>query len=121
MKKSLVFILTALAVGSVSALAWAAESTPDITVAALNAVSTIALASALGIGVGVLGPALAQGMALLGTTSGIARNPEAAGAIRLCMLIGLAIMESLAIYALVVALLLLYAFPYSEQLQKLIS
>ncbi|MDR1577193.1 MAG: ATP synthase F0 subunit C [Deltaproteobacteria bacterium] len=119
MKKSLVFILTVFAVGSFSALAWAAE--PDITVAALDTISTIALASALGIGIGVLGPALGQGLALLGTTTGIARNPEAAGSIRLCMLIGLAIMESLAIYALVVSLLLIYAFPFNEHLIKLIS
>jgi F-type H+-transporting ATPase subunit c len=118
-KKSLVFILTFLAVGSASAVALAAET--EITVAALNAISTIALASGIGIGIGVLGPAIAQGLALFSTTTGISRNPEAAGAIRLCMLIGLAIMESLAIYVLVVALLLLYAFPYSDQLLKLIS
>jgi F-type H+-transporting ATPase subunit c len=119
MRKSLVFLLTVLSAGSFSALAWAAE--PNITVAALDTISTIAFAAALAIGIGVLGPAIAQGLTLYGTTSGISRNPEAAGAIRLCMLIGLAIMESLAIYALVVALLLIYAFPFNEQLLKLIS
>ncbi|MDR0549355.1 MAG: ATP synthase F0 subunit C [Deltaproteobacteria bacterium] len=119
MKKFLVSILTIFSVGSISALAFAAET--EVTVAALDAISTIAFASALGIGVGVLGPAIAQGLTLLGTTAGISRNPEAAGSIRLCMLIGMAIMESLAIYALVVSLLLLYAFPFNSQLLKLIG
>jgi F-type H+-transporting ATPase subunit c len=119
MRKSLVFVLTFLTAVSFSALAWAAE--PTITVSALETVASIASAAALAIGLGVTGPALAQGIALFGTTSGISRNPEAAGSIRLCMLIGLAIMESLAIYALVVALILIYAFPFNAQLLKLIS
>ncbi|MDR1871071.1 MAG: ATP synthase F0 subunit C [Deltaproteobacteria bacterium] len=119
MKKPLVFLLTFLAVGSVSALALAAD--PTVTVEALKTVSTIALASALGIGIGVLGPGLAQGLAVYGTAVSIARNPEIAGFLRVCMIIGLAFIESLAIYVLVVALVLIYAFPFNEQVLKLIS
>jgi F-type H+-transporting ATPase subunit c len=118
MKKSLVLILTVLTVSSFSALALADAT---VTVAALETVSSIALASALAIGLGVLGPAIAQGLTLYSTTSGIARNPEAGQFIRVCMLMGLAIMESLAIYALVVSLILIYAFPFNDQLLKLIS
>jgi F-type H+-transporting ATPase subunit c len=43
--------------------------------------------------------------------SGISRNPEAAGKIQVNMLIGLALIESLCIYALVVSLILMYAHP----------
>ncbi|MDR1084364.1 MAG: ATP synthase F0 subunit C [Deltaproteobacteria bacterium] len=119
MKKTLVFCLTFLFVGSLSALALAADAA--VTVAALDTISTIAQSAALAIAVGVLGPALAQGITLYGTTTSIARNPEAAGTLRTCMLMGLAIIESLAIYALVIALLLLYSFSFNDQLLKLIS
>ncbi len=45
---------------------------------------------------------------------GIARNPEASGKITVTMLIGLAMIESLCIYALVVALIILYAYPMAK-------
>ncbi len=45
---------------------------------------------------------------------GIARNPEASGKITVTMLIGLAMIESLCIYALVVALIILYAYPMTK-------
>lgn len=47
--------------------------------------------------------------------SGISRNPEASGKIQVNMLIGLAMIESLCIYALVVALILIYAHPALNQ------
>ncbi|MDR1395347.1 MAG: ATP synthase F0 subunit C [Deltaproteobacteria bacterium] len=119
MKKLLVFLLPVMAAGIFPSLSWAAEA--DVTIAALDTVSTIAWASALGIGIGVLGPALAQGLTLLSACSAISRNPETGPFIRVCMIMGLAIMESLAIYALVVVLLLLYAFPYRDEVLKLIT
>lgn len=45
---------------------------------------------------------LAQGKAIAAACEGIARNPGAAGAIRITMIIGLALIESLALYVLVV-------------------
>jgi F-type H+-transporting ATPase subunit c len=117
MKKIVAFSLAILATLSVSVISMAADTT--VTVAALNTISTLAWAAGLGIAIGVLAPGLAQGMAVFGATTGIARNPEAADKIRLTMLIGLALMESLAIYALVIALLLLYAFPYSDTIRTL--
>jgi F-type H+-transporting ATPase subunit c len=119
MKKITVFLLTVLALVSASAFAWAADA--ETSSSALNTVSYIALAAALAICIGVLGPGIGQGLAVLGATTGIARNPEAAGTIRLTMIIGLALIESLAIYALVVSLLLLYAFPYSELVTKFLG
>jgi F-type H+-transporting ATPase subunit c len=119
MKKTLAFLLVFMAVSSISALALAAEAA--VTTAALDTISNIALAAAIAIGLGVTGPGVAQGLALLGATTSIARNPEMAGFIRTTMLMGLAIIESLAIYALVVALVLLYNFSFNEQLLAIIS
>jgi F-type H+-transporting ATPase subunit c len=52
-----------------------------------------------------------MGAGLNGATNAVGRNPEAQGKILLTMMVGLAMIESLAIYALVVALILLYANP----------
>ncbi len=51
-------------------------------------------------------------MGLKAACDGTARNPEAAGKIQAMLILGLAFVESLAIYALVVCLLLLFANPY---------
>jgi F-type H+-transporting ATPase subunit c len=48
---------------------------------------------------------LGQGMATKGATEGIARNPGAAAAIRLALILGLALIESLALYTLVIILI----------------
>ncbi|MDR2198086.1 MAG: ATP synthase F0 subunit C [Deltaproteobacteria bacterium] len=69
------------------------------------------LAAGLAIGLGVIGPGIGQGLTMLGALSGMSRNPEQVATLRLYMLLALAIIESLAIYALVVALILLYATP----------
>ncbi|MBI5286825.1 MAG: ATP synthase F0 subunit C [Deltaproteobacteria bacterium] len=73
--------------------------------------AAVAIAAGLGIGFGALGTGIGQGHAVQGATEGIARNPGASGKIMTTMLVGLAMIESLAIYALVIALILLYANP----------
>ena len=65
------------------------------------------------IAIATIGPGIAQGMAVNGAMQGISRQPEAAGTISTNLIIGLAFIESLAIYALVVALLLLFADPFT--------
>ena len=65
------------------------------------------------IAIATIGPGIAQGMAVSGAMQGISRQPEAAGTIGTNLIIGLAFIESLAIYALVVALLLLFADPFT--------
>ena len=69
--------------------------------------------SGFGIAIATLGTGLGQGMAVNGAMQGISRQPEAAGTIGTNLIIGLAFIESLAIYALVVALLLLFADPFA--------
>ena len=66
----------------------------------------IALAAGLGIGIAALGGGIGQGRAAAAALEGIARNPGAAGPIGSRMILGLALIESLVIYALIIALLL---------------
>jgi F-type H+-transporting ATPase subunit c len=66
----------------------------------------IALASGLAIGLAALGGSIGQGRAAGAALEGIARNPGAAGQIRGPMILGLALIESLVIYALIIAFIL---------------
>ncbi len=70
-----------------------------------------AWAAGIAIGIAAFGCGIGQGIGLNGAMQGIARNPEASGKIQVNMLIGLALIESLCIYALVVALILMFAHP----------
>ncbi|MBO8144281.1 MAG: ATP synthase F0 subunit C [Thermodesulfobacterium sp.] len=71
----------------------------------------IVLAAGLGVGVAACGCGVGMGHATRGACEGIARNPELAGRLTVTMILGIALIESLTIYALVVALILLYANP----------
>jgi F-type H+-transporting ATPase subunit c len=63
--------------------------------------------AALAIGIGGLGPALGIGMAVKGAMDAIGRNPEAAGDVRTTLIIGAALAEAVAIYAFVIAIMIL--------------
>jgi F-type H+-transporting ATPase subunit c len=65
------------------------------------------------VSIGSIGPALAEGRAVAAAMDAIARQPEAAGTISRTLFVGLAMIETMAIYCLVVALLLLFANPYT--------
>jgi len=68
------------------------------------------LAAGLAIGLGAIGPGIGQGMIAAKALEAIGRNPEASGKITPMMFVGLAIVESLAIYALVIAFIILFGF-----------
>lgn len=68
--------------------------------------AALAIASGIGIAIAAFGGALGQGRAAASALEGIARNPEAASKIQTPMIIALALIESLVIYALVIAFLL---------------
>lgn len=70
------------------------------------------IGAVIAVSFGALGPAFAEGRAVLGAMEAIARQPEAAGNIARTLFVGLAMIEALAIYCLVVALLLLFANPF---------
>ena len=71
------------------------------------------IAAAVAVSFGAIGPALAEGRAVAAAMDAIARQPEAAGTISRTLFVGLAMIETMAIYCLVVALLLLFANPYA--------
>ncbi|RTL84065.1 MAG: F0F1 ATP synthase subunit C [Hyphomicrobiales bacterium] len=70
------------------------------------------LAAAIAVSFGAIGPALAEGRAVAAAMEAIARQPEAAGVLSRTLFVGLAMIETMAIYCLVVALLLLFANPF---------
>ncbi len=61
---------------------------------------------------GAMGPALAEGRAIQAAMEAIARQPEAGPTISRSLFVGLAMIEAMAIYCLVVALVLLFANPF---------
>jgi F-type H+-transporting ATPase subunit c len=77
------------------------------------------LAAGIGMGIGTLGTGIGQGLAVKSAVEGVSRNPGASGKILTNMMIGLAMIESLAIYALVVSLIILFANPYTKTVLEL--
>ncbi|WP_200826735.1 ATP synthase F0 subunit C [Marinobacterium lutimaris] len=70
----------------------------------------------LAIAIGVLGPAFAMGRAISSALDALARQPEAEKSIMRTLFIGLAMIESLAIYVLVIVLIVLFRNPLLEYL-----
>lgn len=79
-------------------------------------IALVCLAAALSIGLTGLGAGLAMGRGVESACAGIARNPEAKGPIQTAMILGMALIESIAIYGLVIAFILLFANPFKEVL-----
>lgn len=71
------------------------------------------IAAAVTVSIGSIGPALAEGRAVAAAMDAIARQPEASGTLSRTLFVGLAMIETMAIYCLVIALLLLFANPYA--------
>ncbi len=68
------------------------------------------LAAGIAVGFGAIGPAIGEGLIASKALSAIGRNPEASNKIVPFMFATMAITESTGIYALVIALLILFAF-----------
>ena len=78
-----------------------------------NAIQLISIfAAAIAVGLGSIGPALGEGRAVASAMDAIARQPDSAGTVSRTLFVGLAMIETMAIYALVVALLVLFANPF---------
>jgi F-type H+-transporting ATPase subunit c len=94
-KHIVIFVLLALT--AFAAFGQPAATTPGTGVrwGVIGAAFVLGIAAAAG--------AIGQSRAIVAACEGIARNPGAAGAIRLAMIIGLALIESLVIYALLIA------------------
>ncbi len=74
--------------------------------------------AALAIALGTIFPALAMGRAIAQALDSLARQPEAERSIMRTLFIGLAMIESLAIYVLVIVLIVLFRNPLLEYLLK---
>jgi F-type H+-transporting ATPase subunit c len=72
------------------------------------------LAAGIAMGVGAVGAGLGIGTATNGACQAVGRNPGVQGKIMMTMLIGMAMAESIAIYALVISLVLLFANPFAK-------
>ncbi|MBD3754942.1 MAG: ATP synthase F0 subunit C [Gammaproteobacteria bacterium] len=76
------------------------------------------LIAVFGIAIGVLGPAIAMGWSISRALEAISRQPEAENSIMRTLFIGLAMIESLAIYVLVIVLIVLFRNPLMEYLTQ---
>lgn len=102
MHKLIQLLSPVLLVLGVAAPAMAQEA----ATAASSSAGMIALAASLAIAIGTIGPGLALGNGVAKAMEAIGRNPEAQSKVQGTMLIGLAFIEALAIYALVIAFIL---------------
>ena len=102
MKKKLLGISSFLATFAITSTAFAQDAgTNEYDVQMWKAI-----AAGFAISIAALGGALGQGRAAAAALEGIARNPNASGKIFVPMILGLALIESLVIYALGVALMM---------------
>ncbi len=67
------------------------------------------LGAGMSIGLGAIGPGVGIGYLVGKSVEGMARQPETAGMIRTTMFIGIAFCEALALYALVISFILMFA------------
>ena len=107
-------VITTIAALLVSSpFVFAAEAIPatDSNSKALFTMAAM-LGAGLAMGVGAVGAALGIGSIGNAACNAVGRNPGVQGKIMMTMLVGMAMAESIAIYCLVIALVLLYANPY---------
>jgi F-type H+-transporting ATPase subunit c len=82
----------------------------------MDSVTLIAVASivtaGLTIAIGVLGPSLGEGRAVATALTSLAQQPDAAATITRTLFVGLAMIESTAIYCFVVSMILIFANPF---------
>jgi len=109
--KFMLMLTTVLSILAVSALAFAQEAS-EATKAAVSIAKAgnggwIAIGTGLAIGLAALGGTLGQGRAAAAALDGIARNPGSSDKVFTPFILGLVLMESLVIFALLIAFLLL--------------
>jgi F-type H+-transporting ATPase subunit c len=108
-----VFVLSSQAAFAVEAAKAVATTGGGDYVKVLFAIGAM-LGAGLAMGVGAVGAGLGIGTACSGACQAVGRNPGVQGKIMMTMLIGMAMAESIAIYALVISLVLLFANPFMK-------
>ena len=114
MKKLLSMTLVVLiATAMFAPLAFAQESIiAGVPEAKLRYYAVAVFSVAIAMGIAAFGTGIAMGISIKGATEGVARNPGASGKIITTLIIGLALIESIVIYTLVVALIVLFVNPF---------
>ena len=100
MKKTMTLLLSVVGMLLVSGVAFAAEGGKPLEVQMV-----IHWAAPIALGLAAMGCGIAQGLTAKAACESVARNPEASGKIMLFLILGLALIESLVIYVLLVKLL----------------
>ncbi len=106
---AVVLTLTLMFTMSLTALADDAAAAPEVMEAAADdATGSKAIAAAIVVGIASAVGAIAMGLAIAKSVESMARQPEAAGKINSAMMLGLVFVETLIIYALIVAILIIF-------------
>ncbi|MCB0585257.1 MAG: F0F1 ATP synthase subunit C [Phaeodactylibacter sp.] len=79
-----------------------------ITIVAIASIITAGITTSLG----CIGPALAEGRAIANAMSSLAQQPDASSTISRTLFVGLAMIESIAIYCFVISMILIFANPF---------
>ena len=106
------FVLSIALIWLIAPAAFAEEAAAAPQDAKIKYYAMAVLGCGIAIGVAALGTGIGQGIGLSKACEGVARNPGASGKITTTLIIGLAMIESLAIYALVVVLIILFMNPF---------
>ncbi len=107
----IVLVMLVLALGLVEGTAFAQAAAPAGEAGGwLGPFTVVAAGIGMALAAGLCG--LGQARAIAAALEGMARQPGAAARIQTAMIIGLALIESLAIYTLVIAIILLFANPF---------
>ncbi len=84
----------------------------DATVIGMTSIITAGLT----MGIGAIGPALAEGRALAQALTAIAQQPDESNTISRTLFVGMALIESVAIYCFVIAMILIFFNPFWDQI-----
>jgi F-type H+-transporting ATPase subunit c len=117
--KRVVLFLTMMVVLGFATVALAGTESENVV--GMNFFLYSAVAAGFSIAISSIGCGIAQGISIKSSVEGVARNPEASGKITVTMMIGLAMIESLCIYTLVICLILIYANPVSKLIQGFVG
>lgn len=109
-KKILLSLVIAMIIASLAVpfCALAADGASAAEAAASSALSAKAIAAGIAIGLAAAGGAIAMGLAVAKSAEGISRQPESEGKIRTTLMLGLVFVETAIIYALIVAILIIF-------------
>lgn len=111
MRKLSLIVLATLTMVATASLALAADTAPVKLDSASLGLTLLGVS--LGMAIAAFGCGIGQGLGLKSACEGMARNPDAAGKIQICLIMGLAFIESLAIYSLVVNMIIIFANPFA--------